>query len=179
MDIAAQSISQRPLSQIERVLYTFAAPSQAFKDLLRNRSWWLALALTVLTSFFYSYTIIQKVGIDQTVQNMVQRNAALQHAVETDTPKQRAATLAGAQTSLRVSMALEPVIVVLFNLFLAGIFLASFNVVFGTKLNYGLVFSVLLWADLINTVKPVCSAINLWLGFPATQFDFQNPLGTD
>ncbi len=107
MDFAAQSISQRPLSQIERVLYTLISPSQAFQDVLRNRSWWLALALTVLTSFFYSYTVIQKVGVDQTVQNMVQRNATLEHALESDTPKQRAATLAGAQTSLRLSMALS------------------------------------------------------------------------
>lgn len=179
MDYAAQSIPQRPLSPIERVVFTFTSPTAVFTDVLRNRSWVIAFVITVLANYFYGYALVQKVGFHQAVQNMVSRNAAMEHQLERDTPKQRSAVMSFSAKVMQWSMLTEPLLVIVFNLVLAGIFLASFNTVFATKLKYGLVFSVLIWADLINTIKPICTAIALWLGYPPANFDIQNPIGTD
>jgi hypothetical protein len=180
MDSTVQSMPQKPLSQLERVLFTFVSPTEAFTDMLRNRSWLLALAITVLTSYLYSYAVIQKVGLDQTVQNMVSHNATLGARLQLDTPAQRSAAISTSATITKWTMICEPLVVVLFNLLLAGIFLSSFNVVFNTQLKFGTVFCILIYADLINALKPVLTTVFLWIGaIPATQFDLQNPLGTN
>lgn len=179
MDSVAQSIPQKPLSQLERIFYTFVSPATAFADMVQNRSWLVALLITVLTSYLYSFTVIQKVGLDQVVQNMVAHNATLQHQLVNDTPEQRADVISTSADFTKLSMLFEPVIVILFNLLLAGIFLASFNVVFDTRLKFSAVFCILLYADLINALKPAVATITLWIGIPAAQFDLQNPLGTN
>jgi len=180
MESVIQLMPQKPLSQIERVLFTFISPTEAFTDMLRNRSWLIALAITVLTSWCYSYTVIQKVGLDQAVQNMVSHNATLATQLGRDTPEQRSAAMSISAPISKWTMICEPLAVLLFNLLLAGIFLASFNVVFNTHLKYSTLFCILIYADLINALKPVVTTVVLWSGaVPATEFDLQNPLGTN
>ena len=40
----------RGLSQLERVVNTFVAPTATFKDILRSTSWWLPFVLTVVAA---------------------------------------------------------------------------------------------------------------------------------
>ena len=39
------------LSQMERVVDTFVAPTKTFADIRRNASWWLPFLLSILVSF--------------------------------------------------------------------------------------------------------------------------------
>ena len=42
--------SGKPLSQVERVVDTFVAPTATFTDILRSTSWWLPFLLLVLVT---------------------------------------------------------------------------------------------------------------------------------
>lgn len=169
----------KPLSQVERVAYTFISPSRTFTDVIRNQSWLLAFLLTVFASYCFSVTVVQKVGVDQVVQNMMRANPQLQQRLAQSTPEQRSQYQTIAKNTLRYSMAAEPLLVIVFNLVIGGVLLASFNVAFDAKLTFARVFCVLLYADLINTVKPILTTILLWSGYPPASFNLQNPIATN
>ena len=53
-DTVANAQSSIPLSQMERVIDTFVAPSKTFHDILRSASWWLPWLLGVLVTLGFS-----------------------------------------------------------------------------------------------------------------------------
>lgn len=52
----------RGLSQMERVVDTFIAPTAAFKDILRSTSWWLPFVLLVVSSVATAFVVDRKVS---------------------------------------------------------------------------------------------------------------------
>src|ERR1039458_4094500 len=62
----------RGLSQLERVVNTFVAPTATFKDILRSTSWWLPFVLTVVAAVGVILAIQQKVGWEQVVETETQ-----------------------------------------------------------------------------------------------------------
>src|ERR1700691_6053697 len=64
-DTVANAEVSTPLSQVERVVDTFIAPSKTFNDILRSSSWWLPWLLGVLVTLGFGLAIQQKVGWDK------------------------------------------------------------------------------------------------------------------
>jgi len=62
---------QRGLSQVERVVNTFVAPTATFKDILRSTSWWLPFVLLVVSSVATAFVVDRKVGFDRAFDNQV------------------------------------------------------------------------------------------------------------
>jgi hypothetical protein len=60
-----------PLSEGQRIAYTFFAPSKTFTDLRRNASWWGPFVLIVIVSFLFCYTVDQKVGFRKVTENII------------------------------------------------------------------------------------------------------------
>ncbi len=51
------------LSEVERVVDTFVAPSKTFTDILRSTSWWLPFLLLVVVSFGTTVVVEKQVGL--------------------------------------------------------------------------------------------------------------------
>lgn len=171
--------ARKPLNELERLFYTFISPSEMFYDVLRSTSWWLPLLVTIVCSYGFSLTVVDKIGVDQVVTNMMHANVQLQKRLATLTPEQVAQYRVLAMTSLKWSMGLAPILVVLFNLFIGAVLLASFNVAFDAKLKFNQVFCVLMYADLINTPRYIASALVAWFGNSPAAFDINNPVPTN
>ena len=70
--VAVDAQSGQPgLSQVERVVDTFVAPSKTFTDILRDTSWWLPFLLAVVVSIGVTYTIDRQVGFGRVVENVI------------------------------------------------------------------------------------------------------------
>ncbi|MGB7266853.1 MAG: hypothetical protein WBC92_15165, partial [Terracidiphilus sp.] len=79
------------LSQWQRVADTFTAPSKTFEDIKRgNRSWWLPLIIGALFSYMLFGVVMQKIGIQQVVDNQIRLNPKSQERMANATPEQRA-----------------------------------------------------------------------------------------
>ena len=61
-----------PLSQGQRIINTFIAPSKTFADLRRDASWWLAFVLMSLVSLLFVYVVDQKIGFRKVAENQLQ-----------------------------------------------------------------------------------------------------------
>ena len=77
-DIAVGAEASKPLSQWERVLDTFIAPSKTFTDILRDSSWWLPWLLGVLFTLSFGLAIQQKIGWDKTYNNILLQSSQSQ-----------------------------------------------------------------------------------------------------
>ena len=64
----------KPLSQVERVVDTFVAPSKTFYDIRRSTSWWLPFLLSVIVSVASAFAINQKIGFERVAEQAIQQN---------------------------------------------------------------------------------------------------------
>jgi len=56
-----------PLSEGQRLVDVFFAPSKTFTDLRRNASWWAPFLIIAIVSLLFVYTVDQKVGFRKVV----------------------------------------------------------------------------------------------------------------
>src|ERR1700680_4189053 len=81
------------LSQAERVVDTFVAPSKTFTDILRSRSWWLPFVLMMISSLAVAFTMQKRVGFDRMAEMSLQQNPSQQTQVDSLPPDQRASQM--------------------------------------------------------------------------------------
>src|SRR5277367_4410922 len=60
-----------PLSEGQRLAYTFFSPSKTFTDLRRNASWWAPFLISALVSLAFVYVADQKVGFRKIAENQI------------------------------------------------------------------------------------------------------------
>src|ERR1700761_9725130 len=64
------------LSQIQRVIYTFTAPSKTFNDIKAgNKSWWMPWLIGLLVGYLFFAAVYTKIGMRQVAENSIHMNA--------------------------------------------------------------------------------------------------------
>jgi len=169
----------RGLSQMERVVNTFVAPTATFKDILRSTSWWLPFVLLVVSSLATAFVVDRKVGFDQVFDNQMRMSQKAQD---------RMADLAPAQKAQAVKVQVEVTkyfsygsfaMVAIFLAIYSLILWASFNVGLGASTKYGQVFAVSMYASLPYLLTVLLTILALTLGGNAEGYDYKNPVGTN
>ena len=60
------------LSQWQRVINTFSAPSKTFEDIKRgNRSWWMPFLIAIMAGYVLFAAITFKIGWAQVAENTI------------------------------------------------------------------------------------------------------------
>ena len=89
--VATNPEGQAPLSEGQRLLNVFIAPSKTFADIRRSAMWIAPWIVMAVVSLCYVYTVGTKVGWDQVAQNNTRMAPASQTArIEALPPDQRA-----------------------------------------------------------------------------------------
>ena len=135
---AMEAAMQQPgesagLSQVERVVDTFVAPTKTFTDILRDASWWLPFLLSILVSLAFVTSIDRQIGFEQVAQTNINRNAQAQQRMSGLTDAQRQQQIHTIANVTRVISYVYPVLGVIFALICAGILMMSFNFGLGAK----------------------------------------------
>jgi Yip1 domain len=167
------------LSQVERVVDTFIAPSKTFTDILRNTSWWLPFLLLVATSLITSVVVEKQVGWERVAENQIHQNAKQEARLADLTDAQRTAQLRVAGVINRyISYGAFVFILVFVSLF-ALIYWASFNFGLGARTTFGQMFAVCMYASLPRLLTMLLSIVTLLFGGSADTYDVRNPVGTN
>ena len=61
----------KPLSQVERIVDTFVAPSKTFTDLRRRASWWAPWLLISVFSVAFIFVVGRQIGFEQVTRNQI------------------------------------------------------------------------------------------------------------
>jgi hypothetical protein len=167
------------LSQVERVVDTFVAPSKTFTDILRNRSWWLPFLLTIIVSLCVTLSTEKQVGFGRVVENQIQASPKQEDALASLTPEQRAARVHGMEVGYRYTSYAFPLLVLLFSAIAALGLWATFNFVLGAKTTFGEMFCLWMYCSLPRLLIGLLTIVTLFFGGNAEAFDVKNPVGTN
>jgi len=168
-----------PLSQVERVVDVFVAPSKTFTDILRSKSWWLPFVIMVIVMMASTFAIDQKVTFEAVAQQQMTKSDAAAERFQSMPPDQREIAVKRTAVVTRYSTYCAFAIVLIFVSFEALILLASFNFGLGAKTTFGEIFAVIMYAGMPRLFVSLLTIVLLYAGVGIDNFDIQNPVGTN
>jgi Yip1 domain len=163
------------LTQLQRVAYTFAAPSKTFEDIKRgNKSWWLPLILAALAGYILFAAVAQKITIAQVVDNQIRMDPKAQERMANASPEQKAM---GTKISVAITEGVfigGPVVGMIGAAVVALVFWGTINFGFGGRSKYGSIFAVCYYAWLPASIKAILGAIVIYAGMAPESFNIKN-----
>ncbi len=173
------ALQQEPLSEGERILDVFVAPSKTFTDIRRCARWWPPYVLSIIISILFTVAITQRIGWDHVAQTALAQSPAQQQRVENLQPEQRANVLRQMTTGFRYGAYATPVITLVVLLIIAGVLMGTLNLGFGGQARFGQMFALVNYAFLPNVLKYLFAAVMLYIAPDPDRFNIQNPVGTN
>ncbi len=167
------------LSQIERVVDAYVAPTKTFADIRRDASWWLPFLLGIVVSIVFVISIDRQIGFDQVAQANINHSAQAQERMSSLTDAQRQQAMHTIAESTKVISFAYPIFTLIFALIAAAILMVSFNFGLGAQAQYKQYVAVWFYAGLPLLLKYLLAAIAIFAGVSAEQFDIRNPVGTN
>ncbi len=169
----------KPLSQTERVVDTFVAPSKTFTDLLRSASWWLPFIILVLGSYLLTFSIQQKVGWSQMADNQIRSQPKLQDRMSSMTPDQVATQHKVIQSFIMGGFYAAPVFTLVAVALMAVVLWPTINFGFGGAAKYSRVFALCMFAFLPGVLKSILASILLYAGRSPDSFTPDTMVGSN
>ena len=178
MSASSLPLETRPLSQGERFLDAFIAPTRTFTDIRRDASWWLPIIFISILSFLFAYVILHKIGMATLVDSTLHSSARMEEQMSQSTPAQaeHMRTLIGKQFQF---LYIAPVFLVIFGLISAAILMAVVNFGFGGRSTYGQMLAVWFYGTLPLSFISLLTIITTYAGMTADNFNIKNPVGTN
>ncbi|WP_433967147.1 YIP1 family protein [Tunturiibacter gelidiferens] len=178
--VAVEAHSGQPgLSQVERVVDSFVAPSKTFTDILRSTSWWLPFLLAVVVSIGVTFTIDKQVGFGRVVENVILDSPKQEEQMQSLPMDQRAAKMTSMSAGYKYVSYATPVIILLISAIGALINWASFNFGLGAKTTFAQMFCVWMYASLPRLLSGLLTIVTLLFGSSAETFNIKNAVGTN
>jgi hypothetical protein len=181
-DASVQPVSESTpgLSQVQRVVNAFAAPSKTFEDIKQGHtSWWLPFLLFVIVGTGLWLTVNSKVTWSTVVENGLRMAPKQAERLQQLPPDQQ-------ETQKKVSAAIQmylwmlaPAFVLLFNVIAAAVLLGTINFGFGGRARFGQVLAVSWYAGLPGLIKLLLGIVGLFAGVAGESFLCANPAGTN
>jgi len=167
------------LSQVERVVDTFVAPSKTFTDIRRSSSWWMPFLITLIVSLLFAITIQSKVGWQQVMDNVLANHPAQQAQLDQLDPAQRAQRV---KISLMIYKGISfgyAIFGLIFVAIIAGIFMLTYNFGLGSHAAYKQYFASYMYAGLPGALKALLIIVLVFAGGGGDKFNLENPIGTN
>jgi hypothetical protein len=163
------------LSQMQRLISTFTAPSKTFEDIKRgNRSWWLPFIIYVVLGFAFYGVVNAKVGMRQVSENQITISPKAQERMSQLTPEQR-------ETQMKISTAITqglflggPIFLLIMGAVISAVLLGTINFGFGGKAKFGSIFAVWMYAMLPSCIKTILGILVLFAGTAPESFNIKN-----
>ena len=167
------------LSQVERVVDTFVAPSKTFRDILRSTSWWLPFILLTVVTMASTYVIDQKIGFDRVAEQSIAQSASAEEQMASLPAAQRAAAIHRVAVGQKYGSYAAAVIILIIVAFIALLNWASLNFGLGAKTTYAQNFAVCMYAGLPKIFIGLLNIVFVYAGVNTENFDLNNPVGTN
>lgn len=177
--VVADGQEEVGLSQVERVVDTYIAPTKTFNDIRRNRSWWLPFLLGIIVSLGVTFTIEHQVGWERVVETQIQSSPKQQDALANLTPEQRATRVHGMTVGYRYTSYAFPLLILLVAAVATLGLWATFNLGLGAQTTYGEMFCLWMYCTLPKLLTGLLTILILLFGGSPETFDLKNPVGTN
>lgn len=169
-----------PLSEPQRLINTFVAPSKTFADLTRKPSWWAPWLISAVLSLAFAYTLQQKVGFDQVAENAINASPKQSEQLDRLQPAEREQQMRIVKVIFQAIFYGLPLISLVYGLVIAAALLATFNFL-GSELSFKTAVPVVFYAFLPMSVVSTLIVIASMMapGFAPEGFNIENPAATN
>jgi Yip1 domain len=167
-----------PLSQSERVVDVFIAPSKTFSDIRRNASWLVPWILMAIASFAMVTVVDKKLGMEKVVENQMALSPKQAEKLDQLPPDQRATQIQTIVKFNRVVAYAYPVVAVIIVAIIAAVLLGTFNFGFGAHLGFQQCMAISMYASLPGIIKALIAILAISVG-GGEAFTFQNPVASN
>jgi Yip1 domain len=168
-----------PLSEGQRVAYTFFSPSKTFTDLRRNASWWAPWLIIAIVGWMFVYVVDQRIGFRKVVDNLIQLQPKQAERLDNMPADQRQKAMAQPTTITKViSYAIPFVALILYAVF-SGLLLGTLKFGAGADVKYKTVFAMVVYTRLPEVLMSLLAMLSLLAGVSGDGFNIQNPLATN
>ena len=175
---AASPIEAKPLTEVERVVDTFVAPSKTFTDIRRNSSWWVPWLLMSIFGLAMVFVVDKKLGMETAYENQLRLSPKQMDKIDQLPPDQKAKQMGIGAEITRYFAYGSPILTIIFVGVMAGILMASFNFGFGAEVKFKQAMAVSMYAFLPTILKSLIAIAVVGLG-AAESFTFQNPVASN
>ena len=176
---ASPDLTASPLSETQRVVDTFVAPSKTFTDILRKATFWGPLLIMIVVALGFSFGVQQKVGWDKVFENNLHQTPSREEQFDKLAPEQQATQKTVAAKVTAIITYCYPVIILIFTAIFALLIWVTANFIFGGSSKFGQIFAVNMYANLVMNVKFLLAIVALFAGVAPDSFLLQNPVGTN
>ncbi len=167
------------LSQGERVIDTFIAPSKTFTDILRSQSWWLPFLISAIVSYGYVFALQSRVGWDTIAANAIKQDPKAVERMANAPAAQQAQVQKITTASLQYGLYASPIIILISAAVIALVLWGTINFLFGGRATFGRVFAVWLYGSLPLQLLYILAIVTLFAGVDKEAFNINNPVGTN
>jgi hypothetical protein len=167
------------LTQVERVVDTFLAPSKTFTDILRSANWIVPFVILIALSYAVTFALGKQVGFDRIAENQVAASPKAQEQMAELTPEARAQRMKISVAATKYVSYAYPVFILGAGALIALVLWASFNFGLGAQTKFGQVLAVWMYASLPKVLASVLMIVTLFVGNNQESFDVNHPVGTN
>ena len=171
--------SQPRLSEVERITNIFTAPSNTFADIKRSAMWLPPWLLMLVASLGFAFTVGQRVGWEQVMQNNLRMAPAAQQERMEQIPADRKDQVMRQQVTVTKGISYGfPVLILIWLVIVALVLWGTFSFGAGADVKFGQSLAIVVYASLPALIKTILATLLLWLKVPE-DFFIQNPIGTN
>jgi hypothetical protein len=176
---ASPELTAPALTEVQRVVDTFVAPSKTFIDIRRKATFWGPLLVMILVALGFSYAVQQKIGWEKVFENNLHQTPSREEQFDKLPPEQQATQKAVAAKFTGIVTYCYPVVILIFTAIFAVLVWATVNFGFAGTSKYGQIFAVNMYANLVMNLKFLLAIVALFAGLAPDSFLLQNPVGTN
>jgi hypothetical protein len=166
-----------PLTEVQRVIDTFVAPTKTFTDLRRKATFWGPLIILILVGLVFAFSVQQKVGWERVFENNLQLNPTKAEKLESAPNAESVKAISAKVTAVVSYVYFIPILI--FTAIYALLLWATVNFGFGGTSKYGQIFAVSMYANLVMSIKFLLGVIAIFAGLAPDSFLINNPVGSN
>lgn len=167
------------LSELQRIINVFVAPSKTFTDIRRNGSWWVPWLLLSILQLAFIYAFDQKVGWETFMEQQIAKNASAQARLDSLKPEQRERIIEAQTKGARYFGYATPVTVLISWVIVAAILMAVFNFGFGAEIPFKQSMATWGYATLPLLLVAILGTLSLYATSTPESFNLNNPIASN
>jgi Yip1 domain len=180
MNATADAIpaEEKPLTEVERVVDTFIAPSKTFTDIRRNASWLVPWVLISIFGLMLVFVVDKKLGMDTAYENQLRLSPKQADKIDSLPADQKAKAIQLGASITRYFAYGSPLITIIAAAIFAGVLMATFNFGFGAEVKFKQAMAISMYAFLPSIIKALIATGVVGMG-AAEGFTFQNQVASN
>ncbi|HEY6302103.1 MAG TPA: YIP1 family protein [Terriglobales bacterium] len=168
-----------PLSEGQRLINTFFAPSRTFTDLRKNASWWAPFLIIAIVSVMFIYVVDQKVGFPKVVENLIQLQPKQADRIDRMPADQRQRVMQQQITLTKMISYAVPIIALGIYAVFAGVLFATLKFGASADLKFKTLFALVVYTRLPLLLSTLLAILSLLAGVSGDGFNIENPVATN